>query len=157
MLSRRRIIIAMAALTAASPAASLAARAAASCPRLQAERRAPLQQDFTHACGTPAAAAGTGTTGAGAVIRCTPVRDVCLRRASPDERAQGRALQTALVSLKRLCRSKCQSISRVMSNCCGRSFPERVFTKMASFEQQPLMTGGRRCSTEERFFSAPPP
>ena len=138
MLSRRRIIIAMAALTAASPAASLAARAAASCPRLQAERR------------TPAAAAG-------AVIRCTPVRDVCLRRASPDERAQGRALQTALVSLKRLCRSKCQSISRVMSNCCGRSFPERVFTKMASFEQQPLMTGGRRCSTEERFFSAPPP
>ena len=51
MLSRRRIIIAMAALTAASPAASLAARAAASCPRLQAERRAPLQQDFTHACG----------------------------------------------------------------------------------------------------------
>ena len=106
---------------------------------------------------TPAAAAGTGTTGAGAVIRCTPVRDVCLRRASPDERAQGRALQTALVSLKRLCRSKCQSISRVMSNCCGRSFPERVFTKMASFEQQPLMTGGRRCSTEERFFSAPPP
>ncbi|MFQ8815173.1 MAG: hypothetical protein ACLR8J_03520 [Sutterella wadsworthensis] len=33
------------------PAASLAARAAASCPRLQAERRAPLQQDFTHACG----------------------------------------------------------------------------------------------------------
>ncbi|MFQ9286390.1 MAG: hypothetical protein ACLS58_09360 [Sutterella wadsworthensis] len=51
MLSRRRIIIAMAALTAASPAASLAARAAASCPRLQAERRTPLQQDFTHACG----------------------------------------------------------------------------------------------------------
>lgn len=51
MLSRRRIIIAMAALTAASPAASLAARAAASCPRLQAERRAPLQQDFMHACG----------------------------------------------------------------------------------------------------------
>lgn len=51
MLSRRRIIIAMAALTAASPAASLAARAAASCPRLQAERRAPLQQDFTHVCG----------------------------------------------------------------------------------------------------------
>ena len=50
MLSRRRIIIAMAALTAASPAASLAARAAASCPRLQAERRAPLQH-FTHACG----------------------------------------------------------------------------------------------------------
>ena len=40
MLSRRRIIIAMAALTAASPAASLAALAAASCPRLQAERRA---------------------------------------------------------------------------------------------------------------------
>lgn len=34
MLSRRRIIIAMAALTAASPAASLAALAAASCPRL---------------------------------------------------------------------------------------------------------------------------
>ena len=48
MLSRRRII-AMAALTAASPAASLAALAAASCPRLQAERRAPLQQDFMHA------------------------------------------------------------------------------------------------------------
>ena len=51
MLSRRRIIIAMAALTAAFPAASLAARVPAWGRGLQAERRAPLQQDFTHACG----------------------------------------------------------------------------------------------------------
>ena len=43
---------------------------------------------------TPAAAAGTDTTGAGAVIRCTPVRDVRSRRASPDETAQRRTLQT---------------------------------------------------------------
>lgn len=81
MLSRRRIIIAMAALTAASPAASLAARAAASCPRLQAERRTPLQQDFTHASmpgAGPVATVVTAIVGPLVLARVEPVVHVAV-------------------------------------------------------------------------------
>lgn len=74
MLSRRRIIIAMAALTAASPAASLAALAAASCPRLQAERRGlharlrPLLGRTPLELGRSSAARPSGTSARGARV-----------------------------------------------------------------------------------------